>query len=167
MEARAQKASQMRWDRKSKKFIRGDGTGSDNKKLIRSESGAKLPASFKSGAFDDWKKKSRVYVPRVGERELSSTSKGGRWSGEDRRFKHKGNKAAEGMDAGESRSVPGEFKGKKRSKGIGSRTVGKPTGKASDKTAGIKSAAQIRKDRADKAKRVWRSSGPGKKTKKN
>merc|ERR1711939_454657 len=74
----AQKASMLRWDRKHKKFVKGDGTGSDNKKLIRSESGAKLPASFKSGAFDDWKKKSRVYVPRVGERELSSTSKGGR-----------------------------------------------------------------------------------------
>ena len=65
-----QKASMLRWDRKHKKFVQGDGTGADNKKMIRTESGAKLPASFKSGSFDDWKKKQKLYLPKVGEAEL-------------------------------------------------------------------------------------------------
>ncbi|EJT49422.1 hypothetical protein A1Q1_01444 [Trichosporon asahii var. asahii CBS 2479] len=56
--ARAQKASQLKWDRKRKRFVK-DAPGGDNKKMIRSESGALLPATFKSGKFADWKKSRR------------------------------------------------------------------------------------------------------------
>jgi ATP-dependent RNA helicase DDX54/DBP10 len=56
---KAQKASQLKWDRKKKRFVKGDGIGSNNEKMIRSESGALLPASFKSGKFDEWKQRTR------------------------------------------------------------------------------------------------------------
>ncbi|KAJ1676441.1 ATP-dependent RNA helicase dbp10, partial [Spiromyces aspiralis] len=46
------KQNALRWDSKKKKFVKGLGIGSDNKKLITGESGVKLPASFKSGTFD-------------------------------------------------------------------------------------------------------------------
>jgi ATP-dependent RNA helicase DDX54/DBP10 len=63
-------SSGLHWDVKKKKFVRGDGTGSDNKKIIRTESGAKISASFQSGRFKDWQKKSKLSLPRVGEEEL-------------------------------------------------------------------------------------------------
>lgn len=59
--ARAQKASQLKWDRKRKRFVK-DAPGGDNKKMIRSESGALLPATFKSGKFAEWKKSRRRRV---------------------------------------------------------------------------------------------------------
>ena len=43
------------WDKKKKKFIKGDGVGADNVKMIRTESGTKLPATYRSGRFDEWK----------------------------------------------------------------------------------------------------------------
>jgi hypothetical protein len=67
--ARRQGFSQLTWDRKKKKFVQGDGTGSDNKKLVKTESGARLPASFRSGRFDEWKAKKRVVIPKVGDAE--------------------------------------------------------------------------------------------------
>lgn len=54
-----QKASQLRWDRKKKRFTSGDQVGADNKKMIRSESGALLPASYKSGRFREWQTKQK------------------------------------------------------------------------------------------------------------
>lgn len=56
---RAQKASQLKWDRKKKRFVKGDGTGDTNEKMIRGESGALLPASFKSGRYALWKQQGR------------------------------------------------------------------------------------------------------------
>jgi hypothetical protein len=54
-----QKASQLKWDRKKKRFTSGDQVGADNKKLIRSESGALLPASYNSGRYKEWKQAHR------------------------------------------------------------------------------------------------------------
>ncbi|WRT65059.1 uncharacterized protein IL334_002001 [Kwoniella shivajii] len=56
---RAQKASQLNWDRKKRKFITTT-IGSDNAKMIRSESGALLPATYSSGRYDSWKKTRRL-----------------------------------------------------------------------------------------------------------
>ena len=49
----------MKWDRKKKRFTSGDQVGADNKKLIRSESGALLPASYNSGRYKEWKQAHR------------------------------------------------------------------------------------------------------------
>ncbi|KAI8454973.1 P-loop containing nucleoside triphosphate hydrolase protein [Phakopsora pachyrhizi] len=78
-----QKASQVRWDRKTKKFVKVGQLGADNKALIKTESGAKLPASFKSGSFEAWKKRERVRIPSVGEEEVK-----GRKMTEYRRFRN-------------------------------------------------------------------------------
>jgi len=67
--AKTQRMSQLTWDRKKKKFVQGDGVGADNKKLVRTESGARLPASFRSGRFDEWKAKKRIVLPKVGDLE--------------------------------------------------------------------------------------------------
>lgn len=169
----------LRWDRKHKKFVKGDGTGSDNKKIIRTESGGKLPASFKSGSFDDWKKKQKVYMPKVGEAELRDRQlpnasgpgnkryrhnqvsmgrpvnakpkhdgKGGVFGDEHRKASKKG-RAADGKEEG----------GKTRSSTSKGLMGGKRAG------AQLKSVDQIRKERAQKAKRTARSNQPGKRKK--
>lgn len=67
--------SQLKWDRKKKKFVKGDGAGADNVKMIKTESGAKLPISYRSGRFDEWKAKTRKDMPKVGEMESSKSSR--------------------------------------------------------------------------------------------
>lgn len=62
-----------RWDTKKKKFVQGNGVGADNKKMIRTESGKLLPASFRSGRFDEWSKEQRMEIQRVGEKEDAKT----------------------------------------------------------------------------------------------
>ncbi|KAJ8651744.1 hypothetical protein O0I10_012691 [Lichtheimia ornata] len=76
----------LRWDAKKKKFVKGSGIGSDNKKLIRTESGALISASYKSGRFDEWARKKRISIPRTGEIELSSAKQFAQ-NGQ-RRFRH-------------------------------------------------------------------------------
>lgn len=63
------KARQSNWDKKKKKFVKGDGIGADNVKLIKTENGVRLPASYRSGRFEEWKAKSRISLPRTGEIE--------------------------------------------------------------------------------------------------
>ncbi len=63
------KRNHLTWDKKKKKFIQGDGAGADNVKMVKTESGTKLPATYRSGRFDEWKAKARVSLPRVGETE--------------------------------------------------------------------------------------------------
>ena len=43
------KTKALRWDSKKKNFVKGTGIGSDNKKLITTESGIKISATYKSG----------------------------------------------------------------------------------------------------------------------
>ncbi|GAA6007345.1 ATP-dependent RNA helicase DBP10 [Rhodotorula paludigena] len=151
-EALAQRASTLKWDRKSKKFIRADQVGADNKKLIRSESGQRLPASFKAGVFDEWQKKTRVRVPRVGDQEIKgrSTHQVGGGAG-GRRFVHKaGTPKADGAS-----SSDGKGKHAKRRVGQADKPHVAP--------GGLRSAAEIRKERIAKEKRVRRSTQPSKK----
>ena len=177
-----QKASMLRWDRKHKKFVKGDGTGSDNKKLIRTESGGKLPASFKSGSFDDWKKKQKVYLPKIGEAELKNRtlpniSAGPGGSG-GQRYRHTAVAGARDPNAKPKRDGKGGImkdpRFPKRKPGFGSKEgSGNDGGKTRSSTSEnvrqskgsgsqLKSADQIRKERTMKAKRVQRSTQPGK-----
>ena len=111
--------------------------------MIKSESGHKLSATFKSGVYDDWKKKSRTYMPKVGEAELAGRAT----TGNEKKWRHQGQKTK--MDEGE------KGKGKRR-------RIGKP-GSSGSAPGGLKSAADIRKDRISKEKRVKRSNQPSKK----
>lgn len=78
----------LNWDKRKKKFIKGDGVGADNKKLIKTESGVRLPASYRSGRFDEWKTKSKVHLPRIGEAENPSVQGRKPIGVGGRRFKH-------------------------------------------------------------------------------
>ena len=75
--------SQLKWDRKKKKFIRGDGVGADNVKLVKTETGNKLPITYRSGRFDEWKAKNKQGIPKVGETEgpraKNTVSEGKKW----------------------------------------------------------------------------------------
>ncbi|CAN8027400.1 unnamed protein product [Ixodes persulcatus] len=51
--------STMKWDRKKKRFVR-EGNDDPKKKKIRTESGAWIPASYKSDVYKQWKRKSQV-----------------------------------------------------------------------------------------------------------
>lgn len=87
----------VKWDKKKGKYVNPQ--GSDNKKYIVSESGQKIPASFRSGRFDDWSKARRLKMPKVGARESSTTSNllrdptKSRTGGDHGQFKHKQVKA--------------------------------------------------------------------------
>lgn len=88
----------MRWDKKSKKYVAraNDEDGSRGQKMVRGESGLKIAASFRSGRFDEWRKKQHLgRLPRIGEAEAQNRSvshSGGR------RFKHKAEKAPKEAD---------------------------------------------------------------------
>jgi DBP10CT (NUC160) domain len=45
--------SRNNWDKKKKKFVKGNGTGANNVKLVRTENGTRLPATYRSGRFDE------------------------------------------------------------------------------------------------------------------
>lgn len=66
---RERRFKQLNWDKKKKKFIQGNREGADNIKLVKTESGARLPASYRSGRFDEWKVKNKTALPRIGESE--------------------------------------------------------------------------------------------------
>lgn len=80
--------SQLKWDRKKKKFVQGTGEGADNVKIIKTESGTRLPATYRTGRFEEWKKQHRTSLPRVGEAENASGGPGRGFNNGFRRFKH-------------------------------------------------------------------------------
>ena len=84
--------SKMTWDKKKKKFVRGDGAGADNVKMVTTESGVKLPATYRSGRFNEWSAKARMSLPRVGEVEPE------RRAPDRKRFKHNSTTAAKPLD---------------------------------------------------------------------
>lgn len=93
---RAARPSQLSWDKKKRRFTKGDGIGADNKKLVRTESGAQLPASFKSGRFDEWKAQKRVRLPKVGEAEGDTADRLGYSS--DKKYRHNKVTEAKALD---------------------------------------------------------------------
>ena len=94
------RARGMRWDKKSKKYVAraNDEDGSKGVKLIRSESGQKIAASFRSGRFDAWRKSNKIdRLPRTGEVEPTNTP-AVRQGFAGSRFRHKGEKAPKEAD---------------------------------------------------------------------
>jgi ATP-dependent RNA helicase DDX54/DBP10 len=153
--SRSQRPSALRWDRKHKRFVKGDGVGADNQKLVKTESGARLPASFRSGVYDEWRAKSRMSMPRVGEKELPSSGPGFLHG---KRYRHKAGVPGS-KDAGSSKGD--NFKGKKAGDGK-VRSSNHQRGKPGTGT-GIKSVDQVAKERRLKANRVRRSTQPSRK----
>ncbi|THH20429.1 hypothetical protein EW146_g934 [Bondarzewia mesenterica] len=152
------KRAQLNWDKKRKKFVKGDGAGADNVKMVKTESGVKLPATYRSGRFDEWKAKSRISLPKVGEAEgdTSRRSVGGK------RFKHNKVVSAKPLDKLSHDYERKVRQQKQRASGAGDvdkeagkgkpRALGAKGGRYGGKTIGrvkseLKSAEQIRRDR--------------------
>jgi ATP-dependent RNA helicase DDX54/DBP10 len=164
----------MSWDKKKKKFIRGDGIGADNVKMVRTENGTLLPATFRSGRFDEWKSKSRVALPQIGEAENSSTGTRKHAKPGVRRFKHNRIVAPKPLDklskdyerkvrqqkkeeangpSSSSPKQPNPARGKKVSMSRGGKTYGRV------KTE-LKTSEQIRKNRGSLEKRRAKNARP-------
>jgi ATP-dependent RNA helicase DDX54/DBP10 len=96
----AQKRAGLGWDKKKKKFVAGGGAGADNVKIVRTESGTRLPASYRSGRFDEWKAKHRARLPKIGEDEGDAGRfvRGGGGGGAGTKFRHSKMDAAKPLD---------------------------------------------------------------------
>ncbi|KAL1725871.1 P-loop containing nucleoside triphosphate hydrolase protein [Schizophyllum commune] len=172
---------QMHWDKKKKRFVQGDGVGADNVKLVRTESGQRLPATYRSGRFDEWKQRSHASLPKVGEQESEAVNRGR----PGQRFKHnKVAASAKPLDklrtdyerkvrqmkkkneaGGEDEAGPSKFgasaSGKPGAKGgkikKGARFAGKTMGRAKNE---LKTVDQIRKSRKIQEKRKAKNARP-------
>ncbi|KZS98466.1 DEAD-domain-containing protein [Sistotremastrum niveocremeum HHB9708] len=164
---RQRHGSQLTWDKKKKKFTQGAGEGADNVKMVKTESGARLPASYRSGRFDEWKSKLHVNLPRVGETELP-----GRRSQSQQhrngRFNHTRTDAAKPLDKLSKDYERKQRTQQKRSQAAGIEAEpknGKSKGRYGSKSMGrvkteLKSVEQIRKSRETKEKRRAKNARP-------
>ena len=141
--------------------MQGDGAGADNVKMVKTESGTKLPATYRSGRFDEWKAKTRVSLPRVGEAEGEGVGRRSHSFG-SQRFRHNKVVDAKPLDKLQKdydRKVRqlkkreedgGEREQKKLTPGIGKKSMvggrrgGKPAGRVKSE---LKTVEQIRKGR--------------------
>lgn len=139
-----------RWDPKKKRFIKGEGAGADNVRMIRSESGVRLPASYRSGRFDQWRKEQHIDLPRAGEQERAlpaSVKRAAETVGRTGRFVHHQTKAPKPLD-------PKRTDYKKKLKERSRKNTG---GEARSE---LRSASDIRKAREVKEKRRAKNARP-------
>ncbi|KAI0930438.1 hypothetical protein AcV5_007151 [Taiwanofungus camphoratus] len=170
------KRRELKWDKKKKKFVKGSGEGADNVKLVKTESGVKLPATYRSGRFDEWKAQNRISIPRVGEAEAEGAQRRGSTSTGGRKYKHNQVAAAkpfdklskdferkvrqkkkkeDGTDGGPpARPLPSG----KRSKAVNRRSGGKALGRIKTE---LKTVDQIRKARKVTENRRAKNARPG------
>ncbi|KAI9361159.1 hypothetical protein DFJ73DRAFT_814172 [Zopfochytrium polystomum] len=156
------------WDKKKHRFIR-ETTGGDNRKRIKTESGASVPASFKSDRFEKWQKRTRLVLPRNGEEELPAasipTTRGTAFGVKTYRHNNvtpanpNSKNYARKMAAAE-RNMRLEAKGKGTGKKIKIPVAGPPVSRPSRAAKGgseLKTAAQIANERRAKEKRLQRT----------
>lgn len=163
-EGAAARKNQLNWDKKKKRFIKGDGVGADNVKMVRTENGTRLPATYRSGRFDEWKAKNRVSLPRIGEQENSATV-GRRPAGQ--KFKHNKIVAPKQLDKLSltyERKVR-QLKKKEETDGTPSRPEKLGRSRYGGKSYGrvkteLKSSEQIRKDRKNSERRKAKNARP-------
>lgn len=169
----------MVWDKKRKKYVNSEGL--DNKKYIIGESGQKIPASFRSGKFDDWSKARKIAPLKVGTRENANTAtmlsnpnesgpassklSGKHMGGDGKvngRFMHKQNKAPQ---------LPDKFRDnydsqkKKLGKALEDGKYVKGVQKKGGNPQGLRSTEDIRKRRVAEENRKAKNARPSKKRK--
>jgi ATP-dependent RNA helicase DDX54/DBP10 len=149
--------------------------------MVKTESGIKLPASYRSGRFDEWKAKNRKGIPRVGEEEaMGSRAMGGGKDG--RKWKHSKTEEAKPLDklrtdyerksrqlkkkAGDGTPATAPASSHKVAKGK-KKLGGRPGGRSSGGRARneLKSADQIRKARQVAERRKLQNARPKRKGK--
>jgi len=171
---RQRHGSQLNWDKKKKKFVKGAGEGADNMKILKTESGARLPATYRSGRFDEWKAKNKTNLPRIGEAEPENARRGGSSSGA-KKFKHQKVTEAKPLDpkhvnyerklrqfkkkeGGASEASEAASPSKRGGKpGKNPRFKGKPAGRVKSE---LKTAQQIRTDRKMASRKKERNARP-------
>ncbi|KAL6452972.1 DBP10 ATP-dependent RNA helicase DBP10 [Candida maltosa Xu316] len=137
----------MKWDKKKGKYINSMST---DKKYIISENGTRIPASFKSGKFDQWKK----------QRNIKSSSSKIDDADDSKNFKHKSVRAPK---------LPDKFRDdyhkqkKKIEKAMESGVNVKGYHAKGSARQELKSTEQIRKDRLLKEKRKAKNARPSRK----
>ncbi|KAF7321363.1 ATP-dependent RNA helicase DBP10 [Mycena kentingensis (nom. inval.)] len=157
------KRNQMTWDKKKRRFIKGDGAGADNVKLVKTENGTRLPATYRSGRFDEWKAKTRSSLPRVGEAEREGSGR----PGGTRRFRHNTVTDAKPLDKRDKNYDRKVRQQKKKNEVQGAegglkqgRYRGKPMARVKTE---LKTSEQIRKNRKLLEKRKAKNARPSKK----
>jgi ATP-dependent RNA helicase DDX54/DBP10 len=148
-----------RWDKKAKKYVSTandeDGSRRGKARMIRGESGAKIPASMQSGHFDRWQRDNRYRIPRVGEAEKQMPNLP--TAGNNFRFKHKMIKAPKEAD----KFRDDYYKQKKRVKEAEEKRVGRfKDGPGSSRE--LKNAQDIAKARKQKDLRQAKNARPAK-----
>jgi ATP-dependent RNA helicase DDX54/DBP10 len=168
MVAQKRSRSKTTWDKKKKKFVRGDGTGADNVKMVKAESGIKLPASYRSGRFDEWRAKTRATLPRIGEVVPEHQPS------DRKRFKHTSITVRKPLDKFAT-TYERKARIQKRVEAVNAFAEGEPTRKGRHSTgrygskpmgqvrSEIKSAEQIRKARKAIDKRKAKNARPSRK----
>lgn len=140
----------MQWDRKKGNYVNSQST---DKKYIIGESGQKIPATYRSGRFDDWRKNKNVQPIRTGANETEVNG--------NRRFQHK--KVA-------TPKLPDKFRDdyfkqkKKVEKAIESGRNVKGYHKPGQRSE-IRSTEDIRKSRAVQEKKKAKNARPSKRRK--
>ncbi|KAF8906512.1 DEAD-domain-containing protein [Gymnopilus junonius] len=169
-EGKVERSNKQIWDKKKKKFVRGDGAGANNVKMVRTENGTRLPATFRSGRFDEWKMKNRVTLPRIGEAE--NTSRNNQIGSGSRRFKHVKVVSAKPLDKLSKDYDRKLRQQKKKADGTeassdqpqhssGRKALGSHLGKSYTRVKSeLKTAEQIRKDRKIAEKRKAKNARP-------
>ncbi|KAM7433758.1 ATP-dependent RNA helicase ddx54 [Porites harrisoni] len=82
-----------KWDRKRKNFVGEDG----NTKKIRTESGVRIPATYKKNIYQEWLRRNRMDVPGSDDREENGTKLGHNKGKKGKSFGKKG-KTARGSE---------------------------------------------------------------------
>nr|ODN96832.1 ATP-dependent RNA helicase DBP10 [Cryptococcus depauperatus CBS 7855] len=135
---RVQKASQLNWDRKKRKFVKSSGNP-DGEKMIKSESGALLPASYNSGKYQEWRQK-RKHLPDEPVNAL----------GGGRRGKHgpPGHQRSKANEEDSEKSVASCAKdNSNRKEALKQKSTEKFRKRDTKQSSGLKSADDIRKQR--------------------
>jgi ATP-dependent RNA helicase DDX54/DBP10 len=117
--------------------------------MVTAESGVKLPASYRSGRFDEWRTKARVSLPRVGEAVSD------RRPPDRKRFKHTSTAAAKPLDK-LTTTYERKARVQKKVEAVGAVSLGQEHGE-------IKSAEQIRRARKITEKRKAKNARPSRK----
>ncbi|KAF5209626.1 DEAD/DEAH box helicase family protein [Clavispora lusitaniae] len=150
---KSQKNSQvMKWDKKKGKYINMKSV--EGKKYIIGESGQRIPASFRSGKFDEWRKKRNISSASSGMSETADSGKDN-----NKRFKHKKRDAPKAPDKFRDDYHKQKQKvNKALESGINVRGFNKP-GQRQE----LRSTEQIRKARQVKEQRKAKNARPSRK----
>lgn len=169
----ASKPSQMRWDKRGKKYVAraNDDDGSKGARTITGESGQKIAASFRAGRFDAWRRTQRVgRMPRVGEPEAKGTAAAPISTPRGRRFLHTRQDTAKQPDKyrDDFHAKRKRIEERKAEGGGGAAipTTRAPGGKSKSRAAPrseLRGVEDVRREREAKQKRMDKNARPSKK----